>query len=285
MSNPSQAVIQSQTFDQVTVGIAQVAAGLPTAIPGPQRTPKALLASLLALVRTPLTTHGLTLNQLIGCDFNEETFAGGSPHGVATVITEIRHLTSGQFVRSTLRAIITDATSSGMTEAIDDLRLYALSALLGIDRGQDAGSLVADPVVPPAPAAPHAPVGLAPVAPATPPAPAASASAPAPAATAVASPAAPPMEPSAPVAATPATSATLSPEVLKKTVDELNVLCKTLSNLHGSAVQVRTLIKEVCQVASLSEVKPEKSACLETLRQRLEADIATLKAASGNKAA
>jgi hypothetical protein len=277
MSNPSQAVVQSQTFDQVTVGIAQVATGLPTAIPGTSRTPKALLASLLALVRSPLTVNGLTLNQLIGCDFNEETFAGGAPRGVATVITEIRHLTSGQFVRSTLRAIITDATSGGMTDAIDDLRLYALSALLGIDRGQDAGAVVESAASVRVPTAAAAAPVTAPAAPVSVPAPSA----------ATPAPVVPPGEPAtSTAAAAPVTSKPTvpSPDEVKKTVDELNVLCRSLSTLHGNGNPVRLLIKEVCQVASLSEVKPEKAACLEILRQRLDTEIAALKAGTSKAA-
>lgn len=282
MSNPAHAIVHSTSFDQVICALAQVSASLPSSIPTEgERSSRTLLASLLALSRSALQAHGLSMTQLSGADFEDGAFGPkttSTPLGVACVMTQVSH-SSLEFVRTTLRATIADPSSDGVIHSLDDLRLYAMSSILGI---ACEGLVDVASAVIPAPSAPFAPRPLTnvselphegrvvahyeqPRAPASPPVVAempplvAPVAAPAPAADTA---------PSAP--AEPMNTAEL-----KREVDELQKLCATHAELYQSAELVRKHIATICKVKGLGAVTLANAPTLQALRTTLEAEIRT----------
>lgn len=99
----------------------------------------ATLASVLDACRTPLSHAGLAVLQPA-----RVVLDGGSSGGLVEVDTMLVHA-SGEWVRETLTAAVSDVRAQTIGSAITYLRRYGLSALVGIapdddDDGQTASS-------------------------------------------------------------------------------------------------------------------------------------------------
>ena len=92
----------------------------------------ASLASVLEAIRQPLSSNGLAITQIVGCQ-NGGLMGSQSLLEVTTILMHA----SGEWVRSTLAMRPTQNTPQGQGSAITYARRYALAAIVGIAADTD----------------------------------------------------------------------------------------------------------------------------------------------------
>ena len=127
------AITQSREIGALALALAEVQASLPAQLAlgegGPVVEERAL-AGLLAVLSAPLAINRLALLQLSGDDL--ETAAPCGHRVTISVVTQILHRPTGEFVRTSLSSLSEDVSTGGVLRDLARLRAASITGILAL---------------------------------------------------------------------------------------------------------------------------------------------------------